>query len=471
MGYTITQKEELLTRQIEAIFSSGQDLNTHREDLYKLLKAYKKTNRQLKRVIRMSDKQQEELNDKKSTLESLSHKLNSERKYINSVMNSQENIVISTNGEKILTANQAFLKFFEVASLEEFMQRYGPCICDTFDADDSGEFIQKYQDGVAWIDYVYTHARQIHKCKITLRGKENIFSISVDRFMHDNEELNVAVFSDITELEHTRKELESVYKHTRDSIEYASMIQQTLVPSDEMFGHYFSDYFTIWQPKDIVGGDIYLFEHLRNEDECLLMVIDCTGHGVPGAFVTMLVKAIERQIVSQITSNDEYEVSPSSILSYFNRLLKKLLKQEDNKSVANAGFDGGVIYYDKNENIIKYAGAETPLFYFDREGTLQTIKGDRHSIGYKKSDQDYIFTEHTIAPHSGMQFFLTTDGYIDQNGGSKGFPLGKRRFKRMLEQNHEQSYTLMKETLLQKLQEYRGGEEQNDDITMIGIKI
>lgn len=176
-------------------------------------------------------------------------------------------------------------------------------------------------------------------------------------------------------------------KKISDSIEYASLIQSALIPEKSLFTKYFKDSFTIWDPKDTVGGDIYLFEELRSEDECLLMVIDCTGHGVPGAFVTMLVKAIERQIIAIINSDDSIEVSPAWCLQYFNQTMKKLLKQENSDAISNAGFDGGIVYYNKKEKIIKFSGAETPLFYIEN-GELKTIKGDRHSIGYKNQIQN-----------------------------------------------------------------------------------
>ncbi|XOB63234.1 transporter substrate-binding domain-containing protein [Campylobacterota bacterium DY0563] len=271
------------------------------------------------------------------------------------------------------------------------------------------------------------------------------------------------------DLENAKKEIELIHQQTQDSIEYASLIQHALIPENTSFKNFFSDYFAIWQPKDIVGGDIYLFEELRDEDECILMVIDCTGHGVPGAFVTMLVKAIERQIVSNIKNTDEI-VSPAKILSIFNKSMKHLLKQEDETSISNAGFDGGILYYNKKNNIIKYAGAETPLFY-EEDGKINVLRGDRQSIGYKKSDKNYQFTEHTIELTKGMQFYISTDGYIDQNGGQKGFPFGKRRFKKLLEENYKLPFADQQEILLYEMMEYQGNFERNDDMALIGFKI
>ena len=271
-------------------------------------------------------------------------------------------------------------------------------------------------------------------------------------------------------IEDAKKEIEIIHKHTEESIEYASLIQGALVPQEADLQTMFQDSFALWCPKDIVGGDIWFFNELRNDDECLLMVIDCTGHGVPGAFVTMLVKAIEQQITTRISHDPEEEVSPAKLMTIFNRTMKKLLKQENVESISNAGFDGAIIYYNKNQKKLKFAGAETPLFYTQNQ-KIKMIKGSRHSVGYKKSDANYVFKEHIIDTEPGMQFYLTTDGFLDQNGGTKGFPFGKKRFKAILEENQTRSFSQQKEVMLTTLSHYQGTEERNDDITVIGFKI
>jgi len=199
------------------------------------------------------------------------------------------------------------------------------------------------------------------------------------------------------------------------------------------------------------------------------MVIDCTGHGVPGAFVTMLVKAIEREIVANINSDDR-EVSPAEILSYFNQAIKKLLKQESSDSISNAGFDGGILYYNKKQQQMKFSGAETNLFMLE-DSNLKILKGSKHSIGYKKSDANYAFKEHTIDVKAEMQIYLTTDGYLDQKGGKKGFCFGKKRFQNNLTPCHNIPMSEQKKILLDQLAEYQGNHERNDDVTVIGMKI
>jgi len=297
--------------------------------------------------------------------------------------------------------------------------------------------------------------------KILNKKNEELEELSKNlekRVLEQTKELNLHVI-----------ELKKAHKQTKDSIEYASLIQSAIMPDNLLFKEAFKDYFIIWQPKDVVGGDIYLFERLRGEDEFLLMVIDCTGHGVAGAFVTMLVKAIEKQIVAKIDYDNE-PVSPAKILSIFNKTMKQLLKQESKDSISDAGFDGGVIYYNKREKIVKFAGSKMELFYV-KNGELVSIKGDRHSIGYKRSDPNYAFKEHTIVVDSKIKFYATTDGYIDQNGGKKGFSFGKRRFKEIIKDNHFKSMFEQKEIFLQTLNSYQKDEERNDDITVVGFEV
>jgi len=276
------------------------------------------------------------------------------------------------------------------------------------------------------------------------------------------------------ELEESKKEVEEIHKHTRESIEYASFIQGALIPKTNSLAPFFKDYFATWTPKDTVGGDIWLFSKLRHEDECLLFFIDCTGHGVPGAFVTMIVKAIEREIVSKLKKHSELDISPAIIMGYFNKTMKKLLRQESEESLSNAGFDGGIIYYNRRTQILKFCGAETPLFYVDNDGEFHTIKGNRYSVGYKKCDINYKYKETILEVQEGMKFYCTTDGYLDQNGGDKDFPFGKKRFGNIIKQNYKQSMADIQAIFQLEMMEWEDkipNNDRNDDMTLIGFEI
>ena len=264
-------------------------------------------------------------------------------------------------------------------------------------------------------------------------------------------------------------ELQEVNDQVHKSIEFSSMIQRALIPTQESFENFFQDYFTVWKPRDTVGGDIYFFEELRHKDESILMVIDCTGHGVPGAFVSMLVKAIERNITGYIKKSDE-TVSPAKLLSVLNRSMKHLLKQHDKTAESNAGFDAAIVYINKTEQLIRYAGAEIALYY-EEDTQIKSIKGDRHSIGYRTSKIDYIFKDHELSLDAVNKLYLSTDGYLDQNGGKKGFPFGKKKFKQILQDNRKLSMLEIEKILLNELETYQGDNEANDDITIVGVKI
>ena len=183
----------------------------------------------------------------------------------------------------------------------------------------------------------------------------------------------------------------------------------------------------------------------------------------------MLVKAIERSIVTRIQDSHEM-IEPGKILSIFNRSIRHLLKQDDPDTNCNAGFDGGVIHYHRPTNTLKFAGAETALFYLDGD-KVKSIRGSRHSVGYKKSDPDFVFKEHILTVHEGMRFYISSDGFLDQNGGAKGFPFGKKRFQSLMLKQAEQPLHEQKAIFEQALLEYQGEEGRNDDVTLIAFEI
>ena len=428
-------------------------------------------NRKLKILVNeKTNELQEVLKSLEVKVEMRTAELNNQKEFVQTLLDSQEQIVITTNGDSIISVNKAFLKFYNIASIKEFSTQYNvTCICDTFHTDAPNGYLQKVMEDENWIDYVIKRVNldMTHKVQIIREDIKYVFSVTA-AVLPGDDGLKSAVFTNITEIERAKQEVESIHKHTRESIEYASLIQGALIPENQIFEHFFQDYFAIWSPKDIVGGDIYLMNEI-NEDELIIMVIDCTGHGVPGAFVTMLVKAIERQLMANI--HRDKMISPAKILGIFNRSIKNLLKQESVDSVSNAGFDGGIIYYNKKEKIVKFSGAETYLFYIDEKREFQTIKGSRHSIGYKKSDANFEFKEHTITVEDRMQFYCSTDGYLDQNGGEKGFPFGKRKFSQLIMNNQDENFSKQKEVLIEMITKYQGNEIRNDDVTVIGFKV
>ena len=391
------------------------------------------------------------------------------QEYTKSIIDAQRSLIFTTKNGHIEMSNKAFLEFFNVNDLDEYRENYTEKVFEMFEG--QGDF----QTLELWKEHIIKDQTTIHKATLVYKEKEYIFAVTGNKFIFAHEEVKTFVFTDITELEYIQKEIEDMHKHTRDSIEYASLIQQALIPQPNAMQPYFKDHFTLWNPKDTVGGDIWLFEDLRHEDECLLMFIDCTGHGVPGAFVTMIVKAVEREIVSLIKSDPMMEVSPAWIMGYFNKTIKQLLRQETKDSLSNAGWDGGIIYYNRKEQILKFAGAETSLFYTQKDGELKTLKGNRYSVGYKKCEMDYKYKETVLSVEEGMKFYCTTDGFLDQNGGTKDFPFGKKRFKAIINENYIKPMSVQKEVFVSTMQEYEKimneNYDRNDDMTVLAFEI
>jgi serine phosphatase RsbU (regulator of sigma subunit) len=273
----------------------------------------------------------------------------------------------------------------------------------------------------------------------------------------------------IDAVQRKRQEIEVIHNHTKDSIAYASLIQKALMPEESQFQQFFGEHLIVWHPKDVVGGDVYSLIRLRHEDEALLMVIDCTGHGVPGAFVSMLVKAVEQEIMTRIQHSNE-PISPAALLAEFNRTLKRVLKQDEHDSQHNAGFDGAIVYINRAQRLVRYAGANTPLFVCQSD-RVDILKGDRHSIGYHRSKADYVFTDHDIICDDKTRFYLATDGLLDQIGGEQAIMFGKKRFSALLSAISHLAMDDQSASIVSTVSDYRGLETQNDDITVVGFKV
>ncbi|CAA6824288.1 MAG: Response regulator containing a CheY-like receiver domain and an HD-GYP domain [uncultured Sulfurovum sp.] len=287
-----------------------------------------------------------------------------------------------------------------------------------------------------------------------------------DKNLHEkNAKLASSEFQELTkDLKNKVKEVEKTNDNIKNSIEYASLMQQAILPSSNNLKQFSADYFICWMPKDIVGGDIYLINTL-DTDSVLIMVIDGAGHGVSGAFLTMLVKAIEEQIVAKI-KDKSLRPSPALILEYFNLSIKIML-QQNKESKSNSGFDGGILYYNKKHNICKYAGAKTPL-YIVNNGKLKIIKSDRKSVGYRRTDISQKYTEHEIIIKKETKLYITTDGMPDQEGNDNS-RFGIERFKKFIVENQNISLSEQYQELQKLFKDFKGHTQQSDDITVVGL--
>ncbi|GAB4199341.1 MAG: hypothetical protein OHK0057_31230 [Thermoflexibacter sp.] len=268
-----------------------------------------------------------------------------------------------------------------------------------------------------------------------------------------------------------KEELFQVHKQLTDSVRYAKRIQTATLPTKEKISTYL-DYFIFYQPKDIVSGDFYWFARVDDKDsspndghnyKLLIVCGDCTGHGVPGAFMTMIANALLYQIV-----NEENITEPREILQELNRKLVTTLRQDVDDYKINDGMDIGICLLDKKQKTMKFAGSKHSLIMLRNQNLIE-ISGSRSPIGgyFSKIKQ---YEQHIITYQEEDIFYLFTDGYADQFGGDNNKRFNKHNFKLLLTEIHTLPLSNQKYVLENRLQQWQGIQKQIDDILVIGFK-
>jgi serine phosphatase RsbU (regulator of sigma subunit)/CHASE3 domain sensor protein len=256
-------------------------------------------------------------------------------------------------------------------------------------------------------------------------------------------------------------QLEVVYKEIRDSINYSKRIQESILPADEMVVRAFPESFIFYRPKDIVCGDFYWLA--QRGDEAIIAAVDCTGHGVPGALMTVIGNSLLNQVFSMTETTD-----PSKILTQLDRKLLETFQQHGSV-VTNDGMDAAVIRYNKVKHEITFSGAKRPLFVF-KSGELIEVKGDKSPIGSFGHNFDKLFTSQKMGVRKGDTIYMFTDGLQDQFGGDNGKKFMIKRFRDLLIEIQPLSMADQKIRLDKEMDLWQGKYEQTDDMLLIGIR-
>ncbi|MCX8079926.1 MAG: tetratricopeptide repeat protein [Bacteroidia bacterium] len=260
-------------------------------------------------------------------------------------------------------------------------------------------------------------------------------------------------------VEEQKKLVEQKNKDILDSINYAKRIQNAILPSNTKWKKNLPNSFVLYLPKDIVAGDFYWMEYANNF--VYVAAADCTGHGVPGAMVSVVCSnALTKAVLEEkLTETDQ-------ILNRTRELVIEKLTNEDN---IRDGMDICLVRIEKNRSFIQFSGANRPLYLVNKDKSLTEIKPDKQPIG--RYEESKPFTKQEIKLNENTWFYLTTDGYADQFGGQKGKKIGTKQFKELLcDIAGINDFEQQKEKLSSFFKEWKGNEEQMDDITIIGIK-
>jgi len=306
------------------------------------------------------------------------------------------------------------------------------------------------------------------------------FSWYETRIVRCGKDRILSVIRDITgrkraeqELNRTLEKIETANKKTMDSIRYARTIQLSLLPRPDIMKSCLRNTFSIWKPRDIVGGDMLFADFfVSGLPECGLCsfigaLIDCTGHGVPGAFMTMIASSALRRIIKDEGCHD-----PAEILKRLNIIVKTTLQQDTEYAVSDDGMEAGIYFIPDvsltAEKTLIFSGAGLRL-YCVCDGEVSVIRGDKKNIGYRRSNLDFSYSNHRIAIKKDISFYMATDGYTDQMGGQPKRRFGTPRFKKLLSEICGEPFEEQEKILLKKFDEHREDNEQTDDVTVVGF--
>ena len=266
--------------------------------------------------------------------------------------------------------------------------------------------------------------------------------------------------------------IEQNNKDITDSIRYAKKIQDAILPKEQELIKAFPDHFVYYMPKAIVSGDFYWFAGKNGRSH--IAACDCTGHGVPGAFVSFIGNDLLNQII-----NEQGVENPGKILTLLNRGMKNVFTREGAEQQAQDGMDAAFCCLNTAANgnvsgiarkqILEFAGANNPLILI-QNGKLKQIRGDKTPIGGETAE-NYNFTNHRIEVHKGDTFYLFSDGYQDQFGGTKNKKFMIKRLMELLLSVYTKPMREQKEILSQTIDQWKGEHEQVDDICIIGVRI
>jgi len=261
------------------------------------------------------------------------------------------------------------------------------------------------------------------------------------------------------------KELAELNKRLMDSIKYAMTIQNAMLISPETIKEAFSDFFILFRPLDIVSGDFYWFAEIEDEDQKLTFIVsvDCTGHGVAGALMSMIGESLLNQIVYE---HEIYEAN--EILDNLNLGIQEILNQTENNM--HHGMDAGIMVIERGTHQVHFAGAKQNLLYSENN-KIKTIKGERLSIG-GFVDQERGYKKHSLKYEEGeTSFYMFSDGFQDQFGGPDNKKFSSSRLTDAIEDSLDKDMEGQKITLERTLEKWIGEEKQTDDILVMGIKV
>jgi ligand-binding sensor domain-containing protein/serine phosphatase RsbU (regulator of sigma subunit) len=311
--------------------------------------------------------------------------------------------------------------------------------------------------------FIVVRTRNLEKAKVELEKEVELRTHQLREEKEKVEIINAEVIEQKAIIEAKNHDI-------TDSIKYAKNIQEALLPPLQNLHKELTEAFVLYQPKDIVSGDFYWFAKRNNKR--FVASVDCTGHGVPGAFMSIIGNTLLNEIVT-----DKNITQPSEILDELHSGVKSALKQSESENERRDGMDIALCSLNEEGNILEYAGANRPLWIFrkNKEGeeSFEMIKANKFPIGGMElqENEKRRFTNHSIAVEKGDMIYLFSDGYADQFGGARGKKFMVGNMQKLIADIHHKSVKEQEKLLLNAFQEWKGDLEQIDDVLVIGFRI
>lgn len=264
----------------------------------------------------------------------------------------------------------------------------------------------------------------------------------------------------IEQLDSVNRRLREMNKQIDDSIRYAALLQKSILPDRQLTERFGRQYFVLWQPRDTVGGDYYVFH--GDGPQCLAGVADCAGHGVSGAMMTMLARAGLDRSIQQVGIE-----SPAQVLQATNASMHGVLGEAQITRALATSMDVGLVFLDRERSILRFAGARISLYWSDGR-TVEMAKADNRSIWDRRAG---TYSDHSIPLATTLTYYLATDGVFDQAGGEDGFGLGSDRFERWLLDHATKPLHQQHQAFSDSLAAFMGDHPQRDDITILSFRV
>ncbi|OFX46949.1 MAG: hypothetical protein A2046_12755 [Bacteroidetes bacterium GWA2_30_7] len=277
----------------------------------------------------------------------------------------------------------------------------------------------------------------------------------------------IAVDTDISAIKNAEEEISRKNRNITDSINYAKKIQDAILINEDDFINNLPGSFVYYSPKDIVSGDFYWINNIN--DKIIVVAADCTGHGVPGALMSMIGVMLLNEIVNQ-----KHIMKPSVILEKLHNGILDVLHQESNDNASQDGMDIAICIIDKNESILEYSGAMMSMYVLNND-KIEIIDADLRSLGgsmwLRKETDNYKYSNHIVELSEGMMIYLFSDGYLDQFGGDENRKFNGAQFRELLLSINKLPAEEQKTIVSNTIEQWRGDNKQLDDMLILGIKI